>query len=731
MKKRNLLLAILAASIFLLIYQPALSATIVSAASGNWNAGTTWVGGVPPGATDDAVISSGHTVTVTAAASCNLLTVNAGGTLVCNASLSLPTTTSTVDGTIDITVANGLKKQTSGNEPTLVVSSTGKIMFGTNGSSNIKEWTLNTGSTVEYYGTSQPLSGHIAVYSNLTFSGSGIKTLARATLIAGKLSMQGTATYDAGGFTLTYGAAATIEYKGSANQTIGAEFPSVFNGTGGIIIDNSNGVNLIGMRTISNGLTVTNGPLVISATSWLTVGGPTSLNTPQSMVIQSNASSTGSFIDNGITYTGGAKVNCQRYLSGNQWHYICIPFATMNAWTYLTYYMKYYSEPVHHFKYVIAPGADSILKSNGLGYAMWISGSTVTVNQVNDSLNTGNIGIPVTRTWDNSTSDFDGWNLVGNLYPSSVDLSLLTRTNVEASAWFWDPGAGNYTVWVSGGGGSHSNICPPEQGFFVHCNDPAATQTNPGSGTLGMSNTARVHGTETFLKSEGDPANLLRINAAGSGNNYSDQTAIYFSDIVTPGYDPGFDAEKISGELTAPQIYTSIADYDLSVNALPWSQPDMTVLMGFKDNLAGTYLLSFNGIESFQPDVTIGLEDLKEGAFQDLRSNPFYTFDHAVADDPFRFLLHFGDPNLGNNDLSGVPSNLLTIYSYNDRIYVRYSGTGQLSGNIMVYDIIGREMFTARLADSKLQEFAFPGYSGYYVVKISGNSGNAVAKVFL
>ncbi|HCC71038.1 MAG TPA: hypothetical protein DEQ09_07810, partial [Bacteroidales bacterium] len=101
-------------------------------------------------------------------------------------------------------------------------------------------------------------------YTNLTLSGSGTKTLNGVT-VSSILSIEGSAV--ASGTTPTYGAASTLQYKGSVAQTTGIEFPATFTGSGGVIIDNSNGVSLNSDKTIESNLNLVSGYLNAGSTT--------------------------------------------------------------------------------------------------------------------------------------------------------------------------------------------------------------------------------------------------------------------------------------------------------------------------------------------------------------------------------------------------------------------------------------------------------------------------------
>ncbi|MFZ4704656.1 MAG: beta strand repeat-containing protein, partial [Bacteroidales bacterium] len=188
-----------------------------------------------------------------------------------NSTFNIGSGTMNIDGTITTTNENGVNTSTfsmatGAQSGTLQLSNASPFNITGTGTSTI---TLNGTSSLVNYDASGTQTVRAAAYTNLTLSGTSAKTTTSVT-VNGILSMEGDGTVSASA-TLTYGSGATLQFKGNAAKTTGNEFPSTFAGTGGVRIDNSNGVTLGAAKTITYLLTMTSGTLNMANTN-LTIG---------------------------------------------------------------------------------------------------------------------------------------------------------------------------------------------------------------------------------------------------------------------------------------------------------------------------------------------------------------------------------------------------------------------------------------------------------------------------
>jgi hypothetical protein len=466
----------------------------------------------------------------------------------------------------------------------------------------------------------------------------------------------------------------------------------------------------------------------------LTCSGATDINEPTGLCISSDATGTGSFIDNGtINYNTGGSAMAAQYLAVNKWHGYCIPISAAKTSRFINYYMKWYDNTVHHFKYVIDPAhIDSTMGPTGLGFMTWSASGTTGTNPVSPigQLNTAfplPISITVTRPTFPATTGlkFDDWNMIGNPFPSAVDLSSanITWNNVIHEAYFWDPGTGTYKVYIKGGSGTHTQFAPAQQGFFVRHDTITTIATN----FVYVDNSVRTHNTEAFLKD--DFSDMLRINVVNSTNSYSDIGIVRFSEGTTPGLDENIDALKLDGDADAPQLYFPVpGDHNLIVNVLPWTGINQVVPMSFKFTLDGSVTITATNLESFRNGTKIYLEDKKDASLKELSIMPDYTFTSLSTDDPNRFALHFYNPFFGieGKNLAGMQ-----IYSFEKYVYVRNLVKGTTKGTIEIFDLLGRKAFSGNLKDMELNKY-LPGVNeGYYMVRVVTEDNAYTQKVYL
>jgi len=307
------------------VANPALAAARTASVSGNWNSTTTWGGLSVPVAGDAVTINAGVNVTINTTATCTSITwpgtmaspstitisgtnsltvsgattmalpsvggtktiaVGAGtfttGTLIMGGTSggSRLTTVSLSTGTINIT---GATFSTAGVDSRLIFTGSGTLntkgtfMSGTKGTFTSSTGTVNLNATA---GQTVGLANAAYIFNNLTFSGSGAKTFPNGTTtVNGIFSREGTATVTLTG-TIAYGAAATLQYKGTGAQTTGGEFPATWSGSGGVIIANTSGnaVTLNATKVINAQLNINSGAKLnlstfTSTSTILTLGG--------------------------------------------------------------------------------------------------------------------------------------------------------------------------------------------------------------------------------------------------------------------------------------------------------------------------------------------------------------------------------------------------------------------------------------------------------------------------
>src|SRR5690606_8715439 len=134
--------------------------------------------------------------------------------------------------------------------------------------------------------------------------------------------------------------------------------------------------------------------------------------------------------------------------------------------------------------------------------------------EISGTVNNGNYS----RTLYNHNGKFtNGFNLVGNTYPSPIDWDAAdgwTKTNVDNAIYFFMAGTedrytGTYTSYVNGiksDDEKSSNIIPSMQGFFVHVSDKTLDDS-PTIATLGMTNEVRISDfQQSFLKRAEKPS---------------------------------------------------------------------------------------------------------------------------------------------------------------------------------------------------------------------------------
>ncbi|MCW3102635.1 MAG: hypothetical protein JWO09_1075 [Bacteroidetes bacterium] len=272
------------------------------------------------------------------------------------------------------------------------------------------------------------------------------------------------------------------------------------------------------------------------------------------------------------------------------------------------------------------------------GYWAYIVGTPVTVDVTGPILKNLQT-FPVTYNDDPYEPAIeDGWNLISNPYPSTIDWDAAgwTKTNINDAIYMYSPTLDQYTSYVGGIGiNGGSNYIASSQAFLV--------QSYAAGPVLKLTETAKDATDGLFIRaSSASSDDLLRLNL--SGNGYTDETVIHFNGGASNNFDLSYDAMKFfSFNPDVPGIATVLDTVNLSVNTYPLLS-NLSIPVNVRVGVSGTYTIHLDSLSRLPAGACIVMQDLLTGTQTDLRTTSTYSF--YIMDTTLypRFVINISQP---------------------------------------------------------------------------------------
>ena len=204
-----------------------------------------------------------------------------------------------------------------------------------------------------------------------------------------------------------------------------------------------------------------------------------------------------------------------------------------------------------------------------------------------------------------------------------------------------------------------------------------------------------------------NPDRLL-VNLTISDGENTDKTRIVYNDDHTMDYELDCDASKFFSSEAVPQIYTTYAGVNYSINERP--KGTYEAQLGIKCPADGSYTIAATHL-----DVPLLLEDLRTGIIYDL-SNGGYCFFSEAGNIANRFIVRV------NNNATGIADFLaetgVSVFASEGRLNI----TGITDKQVNVFAANGQQV--ANLTSDGL--ISVP--SGVYLVQAGDSATKVIVK---
>jgi hypothetical protein len=350
------------------------------------------------------------------------------------------------------------------------------------------------------------------------------------------------------------------------------------------------------------------------------------------------------------------------------------------------------------------------------------------------TVETGNVSLNIT----DSGAAYSDWNLIGNPYPSYVDLSAFLNHEVASGVKNIDlleaaSGVYGYDGDLSNGwdiitlANVGTRLLAPGQGFFV-----AADADDVAAYDLEFTPSMRTTGSDDdfIVGRNSNPLTFLELNTSTINASYN--TSFYFNDTATSGLDAGYDAVLWGDAIPDFSIYSHLVEDNtgapMALQALASTDvSDSTVPLGVVANAGEVLTFSISDL-NLPTNIKVYLEDTVTSAITLLTEQDYSLTPTVNLTGTGRFFLRFSD-----SALSLADSQIEAIQIYKDQTQKTVFINGLLTQPTIgyVYDLQGRVVQSKALEANRVsQQMNVSRLStGIYLVTITKNQNRYTKKI--
>lgn len=308
------------------------------------------------------------------------------------------------------------------------------------------------------------------------------------------------------------------------------------------------------------------------------------------------------------------------------------------------------------------------------------------------------------------------YNLIGNPYPSAVDIDVFITANTASTngtVYFWTHNTAitnnQYTIndyakynltgavrtsnSAASGGALPTGKISAGQGFFIE----AKTSLGNGTYSASFNNATRIAGTNNqFFKSatttnsisEGLERHRIWLSLNSAAGAYNQMLVGYVED-ATNDFDSLFDGKTM--QVGNPvSIYTKVGGYDLSIQgkSLVFSDTDI-IPVAYTTTINGELTVNLDNFDGLFDNQDIYLLDKVTNALHDLKNAP-YSFITTSGTFDDRFELRFNTQTLGMNNPSLTHKDIKILIANHQIEVISPSAT---ITKVEVFDILGKLVY--------------------------------------